>query len=75
MKMGIYRLNNGRYIVARYDDRNGAYYAPMNKEEKRLTGCHTYTARWIEGLGVHSYSTRSAAKRWAVGQGYEINDE
>ena len=73
--MKIYKLENGRYIVARYDENKGSYYAPMNSEEKKLTGCHTYTARGIEGLGVHSYSTKSAAKRWAVSQGYKIEND
>ena len=71
--MKIYQLQNGRYIVARYDDQNGQYYAPMDDREKKLTGCCTYFAGSIEALGVHSYSTRSAAKRWAVKQGFNID--
>jgi hypothetical protein len=70
--MKIYQLENGRYVVAEYNEKNGQYTAPMNERERKVTGCHTYFAGNLEGLGVHSYSTKLAAKRWAEAQEIEL---
>lgn len=71
--MNIYKLKNGRYIVAEYDPKTNQYYAPMNAEEEKLTGCTTYVARNLISLGVHSFADRHGARRWAKANGYEIN--
>lgn len=72
--MRIYKLENGRYIVAEYNESTGQYTAPMNEHEQKSTGCRLYYAGKLEHLGVHSYSTRQAAKRWARRQGFEIEE-
>jgi len=63
--MKAYQLENGRWIIANYNEQNGQYTAPMNEQERKLTGCHTYFAGRLEGLGVHSYSRKSSAVKWA----------
>lgn len=70
--MEIYKLENGRYIVAEYNERTGQYIAPMNTAEKKETGARAYCAGNLERLGVHSYSTKSAARRWALARGFEL---
>ena len=72
--MEIYQLENRRFIVAEYSEKNNQYTSPMDAKEKKLTGCHTAFARKIENLDIHSYSTKASAERWAESQGYEISE-
>lgn len=62
--MKAYQLKNSRWIVAEYDEKSGQYTAPMNERECKLTGCFAYCSGSLEGLGVHSYSSKAGATRW-----------
>jgi hypothetical protein len=57
----IHQLSNGRWIVAHWIESAGQWHAPMNAHERRVTGAHTYFARSLEKLGVHSYAHRKGA--------------
>lgn len=56
---------NGRYALARWVESAGQYQAPMTREARRLTGCHTVSSRTKAGIfasaNVHIYSTRRVA--------------
>lgn len=64
----IYKLNNGRYIVASYDDRNHQYQSSNIRPGYSGMGqayCYSY-ARNLEQLariGIKTYATRAAARR------------
>lgn len=57
----LHQLGDGRWVVAYWSEANGQWYAPMTEAERRATGCHTYFARTLEGLGCTSYASRRAA--------------
>lgn len=58
----VHQLGNGRWIVARWIPGAGQYQAPMTAEERRITGCHTYCARYLDNLGGgYRYGRRSDA--------------
>ncbi len=60
--------HNGRYYVARYNERNAQYEGSLTAEMRRLTGCSGFTCRskaGLPGAGGYSYATRSSALRRA----------
>lgn len=59
----IHQKKNGRWVIARWDQKHAQWQAPMTAEEAKLTGCHTYMANTLEGLGCTSYAHRSSAVR------------
>lgn len=61
----VHQLANGRWVVAEWIDSANQYHAPMTEAEKKATGCHTYFARTLEGLGCTSYAHKSSAIRRA----------
>jgi hypothetical protein len=65
----VQKTEDGRYVVAWWDERKAQWLAPMNAREKALSGGKLYVARHMKNLGVHSYSTRSAAVRFARSEG------
>ena len=70
--MRVYKLKSGRYIIAEYDIITGKYIAPMNAEERWLTGKTQYTADSAASLGVHSYASSYGARKWAAREGFEV---
>jgi hypothetical protein len=52
--------NKTKFCVAKWDERSGEYYLPMNNKERELTGCHTYFAKTLEGIG--GYYSRAKAR-------------
>ncbi len=46
----VYELNDGRYIVARWDEKNARYTTPMSGSQAYETGGHTWSASTIEAL-------------------------
>lgn len=69
MKMNIedrvHQLANGRWVVAEWVESANQYQAPMTQAEQEATGCGTYYAKSLEGLGCTSYASRDSAVRRA----------
>lgn len=69
MEIYEYTTRNGktRYMIAHWDERAGQFIGPMNEEGRRLTGCHSLSARTEGTFGndpnARTYSTLSAARR------------
>jgi len=62
----VQRLADGRWIVATRSWQAGEYLAPMTIPERKLTGCHTWTARSVDNLGGgYVYKRRADALRRA----------
>jgi hypothetical protein len=62
----VQQLADGRWIVARWVERAAQYQAPMTRDERRITGCHTYCARSVDNLGGgYVYQRRGDAVRRA----------
>ena len=69
----VQQLDDGRWIVAAYDEQHNQWYCPMTAEEQRVTGCHTYIAHRLEDLGGSTFSAKSSAMRRAR-QAYDYKE-
>mgnify|MGYP001606251833 CR=1 FL=1 len=63
----VQQLDDGRWIVAAYDEQHNQWYCPMTAEEQRVPGCHTYIAHRLEDLGGSTFSAtvRFSSVSWA----------
>jgi len=65
--MKIWKLENGRWIIAHYNYFTNQFTTSVNAYYYKLTGFHTTVANTLEYLakmeGVQTYSTYSNAKR------------
>src|SRR6478736_5277540 len=63
-RMRVYQLENGRFIVAQWLERNACYVAGLTPDVRRVSGCSQSSSRTLEGLsGVQTYKTRASAER------------
>lgn len=69
-EVSIYQLQNGRFVVARFNKRTKTYFAPLNAAEEIETGRSANIAHNLEALGVHSFSCKKSAKRWIAKNGF-----
>ncbi len=66
----IHRLPSGSYVVACRDGDTGQWYSPVAADDARRTGCHTYYASSLEGLGANQYKTQRRAIQAAENAGW-----
>ena len=61
----VHQLASGRWVVATWNESANQWHAPMTARERKATGCHTYFARTLEGLGCTSYVEKRTAEQHA----------
>lgn len=74
--MGVYKLDNGRFIIARWNEAHAQYQSSDIKAGYAdQSYCYSYS-RTLEGLadiGIKTYTTLAAARR-ALGEDYRSGD-
>jgi hypothetical protein len=71
----VHQLKDGRWVVARWDEKANQWQAPMTAQEAKATNCSAYFAKGpngLERLGCTSYAQRSGAVRRAKQTYYGI---
>ena len=74
--MGVYKLNYGRFLLARWNDAQAQYQSSDIKAGcADQSYCYSYsrTLEGLAGVGIKTYATLAAARR-ALGDDYRAGD-